>query len=136
MNRHGRQAIGRTRRTTRGERGQATVELVLLLPVIVIGMLAVIQVGLITRDRLVLAHVAREAARAAAVEPTADIATTAARQASGLDPQRLRIGLGPDRATGDRLTIAVSYHDPTDVPLVGLLLGDVTLQADVTVRVE
>jgi hypothetical protein len=37
---------------------------------------------------------------------------------------------------GSRVRVTVTYSVPTDVPLVGDLLGDVTLQATATMRVE
>ena len=49
----------------RDERGQATTELALVLPLIAVLLLLLAQVGLVLRDQLVLTHVAREAARAA-----------------------------------------------------------------------
>ena len=51
------------------QRGQATVEFAFVLPLIVLAALAVIQVGLVVRDQLGVVHAAREAARAASVDP-------------------------------------------------------------------
>jgi Flp pilus assembly protein TadG len=118
------------------ERGQATVELALLLPVLVALILAVVQVGALVRDRLLLAHVAREAARAAAVDPEPGAAGAAAAAASGLDRQRLTVELGPARAPGDRLVVTVTYLAPTEVPVVGPLLPDIMLSTEVAIRVE
>lgn len=120
----------------RADRGQATVELALVLPVIVVLILASIQIGVVARDRLLLAHTAREAARTAAVQPEPGPVTAAAHDATGLDPGRLSVVLGPHRAPGDRLHVTVRYRAPTSVPLVGHLVGDLTLTTDVTVRVE
>ncbi|MDH5521109.1 MAG: pilus assembly protein, partial [Acidimicrobiia bacterium] len=39
---------------TSGERGQSTVELVLVLPVVVMAMLAVVQIGLVAHQYLVV----------------------------------------------------------------------------------
>jgi Flp pilus assembly protein TadG len=128
--------IGGREPTDGSSRGQATVELALVLPVIVMLILAVVQVGVVVRDRLLLAHVAREAARAAAVDPELAAASTAAREASGLDPDRLGVDLGVSRSSGDRLTVSVSYLASTDVPVVGLLVPDVRLDTEVTIRVE
>jgi len=119
-----------------GQRGQATVELALVLPLVLLLILAGVQVGLIARDRLLLAHTAREAARAAAVQPDPETALAAGRAATSLDPERLSITVGPNRQPGERLLVTVRYTAPTTVPLVGHLLGDVTLTADVTTRVE
>ena len=124
------------RRNRGGERGQASVELVLLLPVVVALVLVGVQIGLVARDRVLVAHVAREAARAAAVDPDPAAATAAAHRASSLDPDRVTVVLGPNRQPGDRLLVTVRYRSPTTVPVVGHLVGDVTLAAQVTVRVE
>ena len=52
------------RRAT-GERGQATVEFALVLPVLVFSAIAILQVELVVRDYVAVVHAAREAARAA-----------------------------------------------------------------------
>lgn len=107
-----------------------------MLPVMIALVLIVVQIGIVTRDRLLLAHTAREAARAAAVDPSPATATAAAEAASGLTAERLTVELGSGRATGDRLTLRVRYASPTDVPLIGLALPDLMLETEVTVRVE
>ena len=53
----------------RGDRGQAMVETALVLPLVVLFLLAVVQVGLVVRAQVLVTHAAREAARAAAVDP-------------------------------------------------------------------
>jgi Flp pilus assembly protein TadG len=131
--------VGRCRRLGRrigASDGQATVELALLMPVLMIGLLAVIQVALVARDRVLVVHATREAARAAAVEPDPATAARAAAQATGLDADRLSVSLGPQRAPGERLTVSVTYRAPTSVPLVGRLVGDVVLRDRLTIRVE
>ena len=50
------------------ERGQATVELALVLPMVFACLLAVIQVSVVVRDQIAVQHAAREAARAASVD--------------------------------------------------------------------
>ncbi|MEL7156074.1 MAG: TadE/TadG family type IV pilus assembly protein, partial [Actinomycetota bacterium] len=137
-----RQAAARTRRRRwpgpSDARGQATVELALALPVVLLALLAVVQVGVVVHHRLLVANAAREGARAAAVDPTPEAARSGAVGAGGLDPARLEVHLGPSAAlsTGDRVTVAVRYRSPTDVPLVGALLPDVTFSSAVTMRVE
>lgn len=111
-------------------------ELVLVLPVILGLLLAVAQIGVVAYDRVVLGHVARAAARAAAVDPDPVAVATAARAASALEPERLTVTLGPDRRPGDRLAVTVSYRAPTRVPVVGRLVPDPTLSLTITVRVE
>ncbi|MGA1052784.1 MAG: TadE family protein, partial [Ilumatobacteraceae bacterium] len=54
--------MGRT-----GDRGQATVEFALVLPVAALLVLGIVQVVAVARDQLTVEYAAREAARAAAV---------------------------------------------------------------------
>ena len=117
-------------------RGQATVELALVLPVVALLALSVAQVGLIGVDAVLVHHAAREAARAAAVEPSVATAQAAAVGAAGLEGDRLHVALSGGTAAGDSLTVAVTYVSGTNVPLVGRLIGDVDLSAEVTIRVE
>jgi Flp pilus assembly protein TadG len=112
------------------------VELALLLPVILLMVLAVLQVGLVARDVVLVTHTAREAARAAATDPSPGAARQAARASSGLRDDRLRVAVSGREGPGSRVRVTVTYRSPTDVPLVGSLLGDRTITASVTMRVE
>lgn len=116
--------------------GQSTVELALLLPVVLMLLLAVLQVGLIARDVVLVAHASREAARAAAVEGGAAAARQAAVRSSGLVEERLEVEVTGRGASGSRVRAEVIYRAPTTVPLVGALLGDRVLRAAATMRVE
>jgi hypothetical protein len=119
-----------------GERGQAAVEVALVLPLLALLALFVAQAGLIVRDQVLVTHVAREAARAAAVDPDPAAARTAAEGSARIDPDRLTVEVGPRGAAGEDVTVEVSYRSPTDLPLIGPLVGDVTVTAEATMRVE
>ncbi len=127
-------SAGMDRRRT--EAGQATVELMLVLPVIVTFGLLLAQVGLVAVDSVMIHHAAREAARQAAVEPTDQAARAAAISAARLDAGRMDVALSGGRSKGDHITATVTYLASTDVPLVGRLLPDVTMRVRVTMRVE
>ena len=118
------------------ERGQAAVELTLALPLLAAVALVLLQVALVFRDQLVLTHAAREAARAAAVDGDPGEARRAATDGSGLDPGRLLVSQGPRGRPGSQVTVRATYDAPTDVPVVGALVGDVRLTQTVTIRVE
>lgn len=120
----------------RGEGGQATVELVLALPVVVLALLLVIQVGLIARAQVLVVHAAREGARAAAVDgPGA--ARAAVLGAPGIEAGRAVVVASPGRGEHvDLVRVEVRYRVRTDVPLVGPLVGDPTLTAVVAMRAE
>ncbi len=114
------------------ERGQATVEFALVLPLIVFALLAILQVGLVARDQVAVVHAAREAARAVSVDRDPGAATTAARRV--LSHADVHVGSRP--AVGQSIRVDVSYHDRTDVPLVGALFPDLDLHAHAVMRVE
>ena len=118
------------------ERGQATVELALLLPLVALLLLAVVQVAVVARDQVLVAHAAREAVRAAAVDPDVDAARRAAEQAGPLAADRLGVEVTGRDGVGSRVRVVVSYTVPTRLPLVGRALDDVTLTASATMRVE
>ena len=120
----------------RGDGGQAAVELALVLPLVLVLLLGVVQVGLVVRDQILVVHAAREAAREAAVDAAPDAARRAALAGSTLAASRLTVvttGRGP---AGSRVRAEVSYRSPTRVPLVGAAVGDLTLRAGASMRVE
>lgn len=115
------------------ERGQATIELALLLPFIALVLLAVIQVGLVVRGRILVTHAAREGARVAAVGGSDDEIGRAALAAADLPVHRLVVEI--ERSAGVA-SVTVIYTDPTDVPLIGSLLGDAEMHAVARMRIE
>jgi Flp pilus assembly protein TadG len=129
---------GRTRSARPGRgarhRGQATVELALGLPVVCLGVLLVLQLALVGRDTVLVTHAAREAARAAAVDPSGPAARAGALASStALDPERLDVRL---RRGGGRVTVELRYRAVTGLPMVGALVPDPVLGAEVTMLEE
>jgi Flp pilus assembly protein TadG len=122
-----------------GERGQAAVELALVLPLLVLLLLAIVQVTLVARDQILVVHAARAGAREAAVSETPAQAPAAARravlEAGGLKSERTMTDM--TRVGGsDTVIVRVRFTAPTDVPLVGPLLPDVPLEGRAIMRVE
>ncbi len=116
---------------TRGERGQATVEFALVLPVLVLIVMLIVQVALVVRAQLLVHEAAREAARVASVEPEPTPAGAAAtRVVPGAD---VRVTRG---AVGEPVRAAVTLRYATDVALVGALVPDITLRATAIMRAE
>ena len=127
----------------RTQRGQATVELALTLPVVILALLLVVQVGLVARSQVLVVHAAREGARAAAVGGSSSTVRAAAASSPGLDARHMRVDVDVDVgvagggiAGGALARVEVRYRAPTDVPLVGALLGEPELTAEVAMRVE
>ena len=123
-------------RRIRGDGGQASVELALVLPVVLLLLLGMVQLGLLVRDQILVVHAAREAAREAAVDPAPDAPKRAAAASSTLEGSRLTVSSSGRGAAGSRVRVDVAYRAPTAVPLVGAALGDRTLRASATMRVE
>jgi Flp pilus assembly protein TadG len=118
------------------EQGQATVELALVLPVLALFALLIVQVGLVVRLQVLVIHATREGARAASVDDAPDAARAAAEAGAPLDPERLDVTVSGRGDSGSRVTVEVRYRAPTDVPIVGALVGEVPLVATATMRVE
>ncbi len=120
----------------RGERGQATVELALGLPLLVLLLAGLVEVGLLVADQTRIWHAAREGARVAVVDPDSADAVAAAER-SGLQPLRVEVSPAPEfRRQGDPLTVTVRYGPKPRVPLFGVLLERVELVARATMRIE
>jgi Flp pilus assembly protein TadG len=118
------------------EEGQASVELALLLPLVLLLLLAILQVGLLARDAVLVSHASREGARAAATDLRPGAAAAAARRSAGLDADRMEVAVSGSRVPGGRVSVTVSYRAATDVPLIGRLLGEPTMRSSTTMRVE
>ncbi len=122
----------------RGEPGQAAVELALVLPILLLAVLAVVQVGLFARDRLVLEQASRAGAREAAVTPDEEAIRRAVLAAApGLDPDRIAVAVAWTGSAGEPVTVSLRYPDPVRVPFVGWLFPPtVELRAAATLRQE
>jgi len=117
----------------RSQRGQATVELALVLPVVVVLLLLVLQAGLAVRDRLVVLHGVRVAARAVIVDPTESAARGALRR-SGVGAGGT-VTVSGELRTGGLAEVTVAMR-PTTVPIVGRVLGGRPVSERLVVQVE
>jgi hypothetical protein len=116
--------------------GQATVELALVLPLVALLLLGLVQVAVVARDQVLVAHAAREAARAAAVDDDVDAARRAAERAGPLAADRLEVEVSGREEVGSRVRVVVRYTVPLRLPLVHAGGLDVELAAEATMRVE
>jgi hypothetical protein len=118
------------------ERGQATVELALVLPSLAVILALVFEVALMGTDQVRLWHAAREAARVAVVDADPTAALAAARR-SGLPGVRVELDPEPGhRVAGRPVTVQVSYAPAERVPWLGGALGSLRLQAEASMRIE
>jgi hypothetical protein len=108
------------------------VELALAMPFIAVLGLLLIQGALLGRDQLIVIHAAREAARAASVDPD----PAAPREAARLVLPGATVETGVRPPPGRPVAVTVAYRSRTDLPLVGPLLPDPMLSARAVMRVE
>lgn len=120
-------------RRGREDAGQAAVELVLVLPLVIVVALAALQVAVVARDQVLVVHAAREGARQAAVSPDDAAVRDVAAGATAL--HRSRLAIRTRRGSGP-VSVTATYEAPTTVPLVGALVGDIELEGTVTMRFE
>jgi len=123
-----------------GERASASVEFALVLPLVLIMALALVQVGLLVKDQLVVSGGARAGAREGAVttdDGRVQQAAIDAASAGGLDPARLEVTVEREGAVGTPVKVTVRYDDPVVVPLVAWLFPtSIELTSAVTMRQE
>jgi Flp pilus assembly protein TadG len=124
--------------TRRSERGTAAVEFALVLPLVLVVALALVQTGLLVRDRLLVEAAARAGARAAAIqeEPSA-IRAAALAAAPSLDDGAVDLAVTRKGVRGEPVTVSVRYLASVRVPFVVWLFGDsVGMTTSTTARQE
>ncbi len=104
-------------RYIRNRRGQAIVELALILPVFLLLLVAMLEFGLVMHDYITVAEAARAGARAAAVrKDDATIKAAAKNAAPGIPLEDRHITIGPaSRTAGTAVTVQVVYPVPVSV---------------------
>jgi Flp pilus assembly protein TadG len=116
----------------RSERGQATVEFALVLPVLVLLLMLVFQVALVARDQVLTVQAARAAAREAAVgADTARVNGAARATLRGAE-----VSVTSRGAIGEPVVVQVRYRSHTDLPLIGPLVPDPQLTVRAVMRRE
>jgi hypothetical protein len=118
------------------ESGQATVELALCLPLVLLLLIGLVQVGLVAREQILVTHAAREAVRQMAVDDWEGASVQQVAQRSGLDPKRLQIHIHRAGKSSDKVMAQLSYRSPVRVVLVGRLVGEITLSSQAAMRHE
>lgn len=110
----------------------------MVLPLVLIMALALLQVGLLVKDQLVVEGSARAGARQGAVTTDdGEVARAAESAAVSLDPERLEFFVQRDGGAGTPVRVKVVYHAPVKVPLVTWLFPDtIDLGATAVMRQE
>jgi hypothetical protein len=99
--------------------------------------LALLQVGLLTKDALVVAQAAREGAREATVTTDESRVREAALSRGALSDERTEVEVMRAGSVGDPVTVRVRYRSPLVVPFVAWLFPDeIEISAETTMRQE
>jgi len=122
----------------RSEGGTAAVEFALVLPLVLVVALALVQTGLLVRDRLLVESAARAGARAAAVqEDDSAIRSAALAAAPSLEESAVELAVTRAGVRGEPVTVAVRYLASVRVPFVDWLFGDsIGMTTSTTARQE
>jgi TadE-like protein len=119
------------------EAGSAAVELALVLPLALFAALALVQVGILSKDSLAVANSAREGAREASVSTDDGGVRDAAIRGGGLSDDRTVVAVDRAGGMGGPVTVTVRYRSPLIVPFVEWLFPEeVTIESTVTMRQE
>jgi hypothetical protein len=119
------------------ELGQATVELALVLPVVVVLLLVAVQVALVARDQLLVVHAARVAVREVSVNgPRTSPRGVVVRSVPLLKQNEVSTETSYQGGSPSMVIVSVRYRSQTDVPLVGRLFPKIVLEAKAAMRDE
>ena len=140
----------RVMRTGNREKGQALVELALILPVFLLMLLGIVQFGTVFRDYIALTDATRVGARQASVarsiQPESarvpNIIAKTQRAAVNLDKNQMTITVTPVKVDGvtagweqsGEVTVRATY--PFKIAIIGMVVFNGTLQSRTTERVE
>ncbi|HZK25526.1 MAG TPA: TadE/TadG family type IV pilus assembly protein [Oscillospiraceae bacterium] len=124
----------------KNQKGQAIVESAIVLPIILLLLLGMVEVGRVCNAYLVVTQAARHGARYGAVGANdVEIADRIASVVTPLNPTDLTITITPAgaRHTGEDLQIQVSYPVQLITPLAGRVVSNPWLvKSAITMRVE
>jgi Flp pilus assembly protein TadG len=137
----------KTRGQTRhgGSLGQSLVEFALTLPLLVLIVMGVFDLGRAIYANTVLANAASEGARTGviATKTDADISNAVKSTAVGLattdSPLHISISPSPTRTSGGTVTVMLTYTFTAITPLIGNIFGptgNLILQSSATMTVE
>ncbi|MGE5653202.1 MAG: TadE/TadG family type IV pilus assembly protein [Bacillota bacterium] len=111
----------------RDRRGQAIVEMALVLPIFILLVMGIIDFGRLYNAQISITHASREGAREAAVGTIdSQVFTLNKGAATCLKTDLVMVSIKPDpsgRRKGDPIIVSVSYRLELITPVIGAMLG-------------
>ena len=124
----------------KGKKGQAMVEMALILPILLLLVFGMIDFGRVFNGYLVATAASREGARVAILSSGNDnsIETAVRAASSTLDQTKLTVTTTPaTRVSGDPVTVSVTYNIDIITPLINtFLMNPLPINCQTTMRVE
>jgi Flp pilus assembly protein TadG len=122
----------------KSEKGQSLVEFALLLPVLILLLFGIIDFGRIFHAYLTIDHAGREAARTASIgKDITTVKNTAVSDASSIRLTADQVGVTPGTlSSGTNVTITITYPINFLTPVIGKIVGPLTLKNTTVMRVE
>lgn len=123
------------------KRGQAMVEIAILIPILITILMGIFEFGRIFNAHLILTHASREGARSAALSSSdTDIIQTVNESIFYLDTSNLTISIYPSqssRSRGTKVTVELDYNIDIIAPFLEAIISDpFPLESKTVMRVE
>lgn len=126
-------------RLIKSERGQAMVETALIMPLLILMLMGMVEMGRLGNAYLTVTHAARHGARYGAVGGSnSEIIEKVKYAAVPLNVDNLSVTINPEtnRLTGNDLSITVAYPVELFIPVFSGLASPINVQSTVIMRVE
>lgn len=129
------------RRFQKGEQGQALVEMALVLPLFLLLLFGVIEMGRVGYAYISVINAAREGGRVATIGGTdLEIKNSIKNAATALDSMNLTIIVNPhedNRQSGQEVTVDVTYPVQLVIPIISNVIPNpVIVSSSIVMRVE
>ena len=129
------------RKLIRDKRGQALVELALVVPVLLTLVLGIVEFGRVFSVYMTIQHAAREGVRLGILGATdAEIIGRVQANSATLDLGKMSVNVSPGaslRTPGTIMTVSVAYNFAVVVPIINTLVGStIPIATTVSMRVE
>lgn len=125
----------------KNNRGQAIVELAILLPVLLLILMSIFEFGRVFNAYMIISHASREGARVGSVGGTdTQIELAISNATPTLDASNMTIFIvdsGGSRNRGDSITVSINYDVDLITPLIGNIVGNtIELGVSTVMRIE
>ena len=129
------------RRLREGERGQALVEMALVLPLFFLLLFGVIEMGRVGYAYITVSNAAREGGRVATIGGTdLEITSSIKNAATSLNPASLTINITPTQAlrlSGQGVTVQVAYPVQLVIPIISNVIPNpFVVSTSIVMRIE